>query len=72
MCENANIKVAPELGGAYAWLVWVLGVLFVILLFAMQTGYAISSPYVQMTYPANLGHFAFSNSILNSNAFGVM
>ena len=38
---------APALGGAEAWLVWVIAVTFVIYYFSFQTGYAIVNPVVQ-------------------------
>lgn len=38
---------APQLGGAYAWWVWILAVTFVVFLFSVQTGYAIVSPSVK-------------------------
>jgi MFS family permease len=36
-----------ELGGAWAWFVWVLAVTFVVYYFSFQTGYAIVNPNVQ-------------------------
>jgi MFS family permease len=38
---------APQLGGAYAWWVWILAVTFVVFLFSVQTGYAIVSGNVK-------------------------
>ena len=32
---------SPKLGGAQAWLIWVIAVIFVVYLFSVQTGYAI-------------------------------
>lgn len=36
-----------QLGGARAWWVWILAVVFVVFLFSFQTGYAIVNPSVQ-------------------------
>jgi MFS family permease len=46
MAIDASIKPV-ELGGARAWLVWVLAVTFVVYYFSFQTGYAIVNPNVQ-------------------------
>lgn len=35
---------SPPLGGAHAWWVWALSVLFVIYLFSVQTGYSVVNP----------------------------
>ncbi|MBH0007754.1 nitrate/nitrite transporter [Salinibacterium sp. SWN1162] len=49
-------KWSPEghrkVGGSEAWLIWVLATLFVVWLFAIQTGYAVVSPNIQTS--ANL------------------
>ena len=46
MAIDAAIRPV-ELGGARAWLVWILAVAFVVLYFSFQTGYAIVNPSVQ-------------------------
>jgi MFS family permease len=38
---------AAQLGGAYAWWVWILAVAFVVFLFSVQTGYAVVNASVQ-------------------------
>lgn len=43
----SNSDTNSKLGSAYAWLVWCLGVTFVVFLFSIQTGYAIVSPSVE-------------------------
>jgi MFS family permease len=40
-------KASPQLGGALAWFIWFLAVVFVVFLFSVQTGYAIVNPNVQ-------------------------
>lgn len=44
--SNAS-NSTPQLGGAYAWWVWILAVTFVVFLFSVQTGYAIVSGNVK-------------------------
>ncbi len=61
--QDKNNALNAKLGGGYAWLVWVLGVLFVILLFAMQTGYAISSPYLQHSIGLKIAEIGIAASI---------
>ncbi len=56
---NPNQKI----GGVYAWFVWVLSVVFVILLFAMQTGYAITSPYLQSSARLSLSQIGLAASV---------
>jgi MFS family permease len=40
-------RSTPQLGGAMAWWVWILAVIFVVYLFSVQTGYAIVNASVQ-------------------------
>ena len=67
--QDKNIALNARLGSGYAWLVWVLGVLFVILLFAMQTGYAISSPYLQNSIGLKIAEIGIAASIYTGSVF---
>lgn len=46
--NNADMaRTEPKLGGANAWLVWVIATTFVVFLFSIQTGYAIVNSSMQ-------------------------
>jgi MFS family permease len=52
-----------RLGGAQAWLVWVLATSFVVWLFAIQTGYAVVSPEIQATAGLSITQIGLAASI---------
>ena len=41
-----EVEMQPELGGFKAWVNWIIGVSFVVLVFTLQTGYAITNSHV--------------------------
>lgn len=45
MAERRSLAQQPQ-GGVYAWIAWSLGVLFAVFVFAVQTGYAVTSPRI--------------------------
>jgi MFS family permease len=51
------------IGGAEAWLVWVLATTFVVWLFAIQTGYAVVSPEIQDSAGLTLAQIGLAASI---------
>ncbi|ROP64856.1 MFS transporter [Curtobacterium sp. ZW137] len=51
------------IGGPEAWLVWVLATVFVIWLFAIQTGYAVVSPDIQKTAHLTIAEIGLAASI---------
>lgn len=57
--SSATVK----LGGAQAWLVWVLATSFVVWLFAIQTGYAVVSPEIQATAGLSIVQVGLAASI---------
>ena len=50
------------IGGPEAWLIWVLATLFVVWLFAIQTGYAVVSPEIQKTANLSLAQIGLAAS----------
>ncbi len=52
-----------RLGGPEAWLVWVLATVFVVWLFAIQTGYAVVSPDIQQTAGLTIDQIGLAASI---------
>lgn len=51
-----------DIGGPEAWLIWVLATLFVVWLFAIQTGYAVVSPEIQKTANLSLAQIGLAAS----------
>jgi MFS family permease len=51
------------IGGPEAWLVWVLATVFVVWLFAIQTGYAVVSPDIQKTAALTIAQIGLAASI---------
>jgi len=49
-------------GGPEAWLIWVLATLFVVWLFAIQTGYAVVSPEIQKTASLSIAQIGLAAS----------
>ena len=54
---------AKVIGGPEAWLVWVLATIFVVWLFAIQTGYAVVSPDIQKTAGLDIAQIGLAASI---------
>ncbi|BDV30134.1 MFS transporter [Microbacterium terricola] len=52
-----------KLGGPEAWLIWVLATIFVVWLFAIQTGYAVVSPDIQQTASLTIAQVGLAASI---------
>ncbi|GAA1495462.1 MFS transporter [Paeniglutamicibacter kerguelensis] len=52
-----------KIGGPEAWLVWVLATVFVVWLFAIQTGYAVVSPDIQVTAGLSIAQIGLAASI---------
>ncbi|MCC2031087.1 MFS transporter [Microbacterium allomyrinae] len=52
-----------RIGGPEAWLVWVLATVFVVWLFAIQTGYAVVSPDIQQTASLTIAQVGLAASI---------
>jgi MFS family permease len=50
------------IGGPEAWLIWVLATLFVVWLFAIQTGYAVVSPEIQKTAGLSIAQIGLAAS----------
>lgn len=50
-------------GGPEAWLIWVLATVFVVWLFAIQTGYAVVSPDIQQTADLTIAQVGLAASI---------
>jgi MFS family permease len=60
----AEAAIKPtELGGARAWLVWVLAVAFVVYYFSFQTGYAIVNSSVQKDLDLSIAQVGFVAAI---------
>lgn len=51
------------IGGPEAWLVWVLATVFVVWLFAIQTGYAVVSPDIQQSAHLTIAEIGLAASI---------
>ena len=51
------------IGGPEAWLIWVLATIFVVWLFAIQTGYAVVSPEIQVTANLSFAQVGLAASI---------
>ena len=56
-------KHSPSLGGPKAWLNWVLGVSFVVLVFTLQTGYAITNASVAKDLSLTIAQVGFVGTI---------
>jgi MFS family permease len=54
---------SPRIGGPEAWTIWVLATLFVVWLFAIQTGYGIVSPDIQKDADLTLTQVSLAASI---------
>lgn len=52
-----------RIGGPEAWLIWVLATVFVVWLFAIQTGYAVVSPDIQQDASLTIGQIGLAASI---------
>jgi MFS family permease len=52
-----------KIGGPEAWLVWVLATVFVVWLFAIQTGFAVVSPDIQVTAHLTIAQIGLAASI---------
>lgn len=52
-----------RLGGPEAWLIWVLATVFVVWLFAIQTGYAVVSPEIQKSASLSLEQVGLAASV---------
>jgi len=52
-----------RVGGPEAWLIWVLATVFVVWLFAIQTGYAVVSPDIQQTANLSIAQIGLAASI---------
>ncbi|MCX5045059.1 MFS transporter [Aldersonia sp. NBC_00410] len=55
-------RVAGRLGGPEAWTIWILATVFVVWLFAIQTGYAVVSPQIQQDAGLSLAQIATAAS----------
>jgi MFS family permease len=56
-------KDHSRLGGPQAWTIWILATVFVVWLFAIQTGYGIVSPDIQRTAHLDLGQISSAASV---------
>ncbi|TQM57869.1 MFS transporter [Humibacillus xanthopallidus] len=56
-------KAPSRKGGTEAWTIWVLATLFVVWLFAIQTGYGIVSPDIQKDAGLSIGQISLAASI---------
>jgi MFS family permease len=56
-------KDHSRLGGPQAWTIWILATIFVVWLFAIQTGYGIVSPDIQRSAHLNLGQISSAASV---------
>jgi MFS family permease len=56
-------KDHSRLGGPQAWAIWVLATVFVVWLFAIQTGYGIVSPDIQRDAHLDLGQISSAASV---------
>jgi len=52
-----------RIGGPEAWVIWVLATVFVVWLFAIQTGYAVVSPDIQVTANLTIAQIGLAASI---------
>jgi len=52
-----------KVGGPEAWLIWVLATVFVVWLFAIQTGYAVVSPDIQVSANLTIAQIGLAASI---------
>lgn len=52
-----------HLGGLYAWLCWLLTVSFVVMVFSLQTGYAVTNVYVAKSLNLSIVQVGFVGSI---------
>lgn len=57
------LRSRTRLGGPEAWLIWVLATIFVVWLFAIQTGYAVVSPEIQKSAGLTLEQIGLAASI---------
>ncbi|MFJ1636514.1 MFS transporter [Streptomyces sp. NPDC088256] len=62
---GARILHGPHrtIGGVEAWVIWVLCALFVVWLFAIQTGYAVVSPEIQKTASLTVAQISLASSV---------
>jgi hypothetical protein len=56
-------KKHSRIGGPEAWTVWILATIFVVWLFAIQTGYGIVSPDIQKSANLTLSQISSAASV---------
>lgn len=60
---NEHVLDVDSLGGVKAWLSWALGVSFVVMVFALQTGYAVTNVYVAYSLSLTLAQVGIVGSV---------
>ena len=63
MFGTGEIQKTSRLGGPEAWTIWILATLFVVWLFAIQTGYGIVSPEIQESAGLSIAEIGLAASI---------